>query len=44
MAGQPPDSPLFGVPFLMTALFRRPRRPFAAEPHAGTFRHVRVIY
>jgi hypothetical protein len=24
MAGQLPDSPLFGVPFLLTALFRRP--------------------
>ena len=23
MAGQPPDSPLFCVPFLLTALFRR---------------------
>jgi hypothetical protein len=23
MAEQPPDSPLFGVPFLLTALFRR---------------------
>lgn len=24
MAGQSPDSQLFGVPFLLTALFRRP--------------------
>jgi hypothetical protein len=24
MAEQPPHSPLFGVPFLLTALFRRP--------------------
>jgi hypothetical protein len=24
MAEQEPDSPLFGVPFLLTALFRRP--------------------
>ncbi len=25
MAEQPPDSPLFGVPFLLTALFRLPQ-------------------
>ena len=43
MAGQPPGSPLFGVPFLLTALFRRPKPADMTNclPHGRTYRHTR---